>query len=113
MAKAFGTLMFRGIMGIISIAATAVITVLVQRYLYEKTGTPPILAVPSTPSSASPTAQPEAESQQIKHPGSPLDSTEAELGEAEPGVSSELESKEKPDERPTRIMEQFWDKLNQ
>lgn len=126
MAKAFGTLMFRGIMGIISIAATAVITVLVQRYLYEKTGTP-VLTVPPATAPSSLSNQPEAESQQPENQqpknqqsenqqsetlALPSDSLPPDSTDAEFGVSPEPESVQQGD-RPTRIMEQFWDKLNQ
>lgn len=56
MVKAFSTLIFRGVVGIVSIATTALITVLVQRYLYEKTGTPPLLFAPPASSTSYPTS---------------------------------------------------------
>lgn len=109
MAKALGTLIFRGMMGVISIAATAIITVLVQRYLYEKTGTPALILAPPTSSSPN-AAPPEPGDQQPATQANPADSSDSDHSEV--GISTDAESEGQGDDRPTKIMEQFWDKLN-
>jgi len=137
MVKAFGTLIFRGVVGIVSIATTALITVLVQRYLYEKTGTPALLFAPPPSSEVEqPIIQPPAaaNSPEAVDPA-PVNSEmgvspEPEFDQSEPDQSEFAqpefdqsqfnpsdqfaipETVPESADRQTQIMEQFWDKLN-
>jgi hypothetical protein len=124
MVKALGTLIFRGILGVLSIATTAVITVMVQRYLYEQTGTPALILAPDLlPASPSKPSETGEQLPQTHPQANSPDSLEVETGvsgaEIAPdagsgaglGAVSGVASKDQGD-RPAKIMEQFWDKLN-
>lgn len=120
MVKAFSTLIFRGVVGIASIATTALITVLVQRYLYEKTGTPPLLFTPPASSEADQAAPLPFPPAAIESPAAvkpdPVDSemevspepelsqpelSQPEFGQPELGQFDQLSAPESADRQPT------------
>lgn len=115
MVKSLGTLVFRGVAGILSIVATAVVTVLVQRYLYATTGLPLPASTPYPAQSED--GQPRSvDAPQVSSPESSDSAAAAgSSSDISPDMPAETPSEVESDERSdpkTRIMEQFWDKLN-
>lgn len=114
--KDFATLLVRGVVGICSIVATAVVSVFVQRYLYSMNGSPPAGFSPALTDTSPANSPPPND---VAAP--PLsDEPAIQLESAEPNVNPDVRAI-KPDEpddrsertdRPSHIMEEFWQKLN-
>ncbi|WAL61429.1 hypothetical protein [Thermocoleostomius sinensis] len=122
--KDFATLMMRGVVGICSIVATAIVSVFVQRYLNSINGVPPAGFSP-VPTHTAPTPAASAESSAIEVSPIPDDvavpplSEEAaiQLDPIEPDKNADATTSGESNrlqgtDRPNQIMQEFWRKLN-
>jgi hypothetical protein len=122
--KDFATLMVRGIVGICSIAATAVVSVFVQRYLNSMNGLPPAGFSP-VPTNAAPTNTSPADISPIDASSAPndiatppiSDEPAIQLESTEPDINSDARANGESDrlegtDRQNQVMKQFWRKLN-
>jgi hypothetical protein len=122
--KDFATLMMRGVVGICSIVATAIVSVFVQRYLNSINGVPPAGFSP-VPTYTAPTPDASADTSAIEVSPIPDDvavpplSEEAaiQLDPIEPDKNADATTSGESNrlqgtDRPNQIMQEFWRKLN-